>query len=323
MNKTYKTFFILVLILMPIMTTFTLLLGLTFGNLFIGKEKIVYNSAASVHDWIERKIKISSMLDKKGSKLVFVSGSNAIYGLNAQEIENKTGIPTLNFGTHAGLTSYIFKNAKKVLKKNDIIFLPLEYEYYSDTNEINSLSSTTIEYIIGYDYDYYKNLSLYNKIQVLMYLGKLDDKKGGNEILPNHLDKRGDYIYNTGEVKSYTKTAQPYQIIINKIQNNYQSWELYKFIQWCKKNDIKVYAFSPNVYHKNSLTMEEQKSIKEMKKFYKIAGVDFIGTPEDGFFKLKYMYDTDYHLNQEGQNLRTAYFIRKIGIMKHKKLLFG
>lgn len=313
--KTYKKFFIQTIISMLVATLAISILAAFCGNFFVGKKKLLYVESAQTNQWIVAKSEIAKMLDKSGPKLVFISGSNVLYGVNALKIEKETGIQTLNYGLHAGLVSYLFNCAKSVLKKNDTVFLPLEYEYYNDENEINPLSSTTIEYVIGYDNSYYRQLPVLKKLKVLLYMTNSDDSRkvmSKNDVVENHIDKRGDFVDNFGLNKKYSKEAVPYVLKINKLSSRCKNWELYKFIQWCKERDIKVYAFAPNVYHSSKLEAEELKSFEEIMKFYKLCGVEFIGKPEDGFFELKDMHDTVYHLNQEGQKIRTKYFIEKI-----------
>ena len=313
--NTYKKFFIKTIILILLTSFLVSLIFVSAGYYFIGTKKIEYKGAANTHGWIVKKTKIAKELNSKGSKLVLYGGSNILFGVNAAQIEKETGIQTLNYGTHAGFADYIFQNAKNVLKPNDTVFLPLEFSYYSSKMEMTPLTSTAIEYIISYDNNYYRKLSYFNKLKVLLYLTKLNIKKDimhKNDTVIDYLNDRGDFIYNQGQKSEFSDTAKQLNISTNKLPNNYKKWELYKFIKWCKGNNIKVYAFMPNAYHDPNLTAKEKTSFDEIKKFYKLCGVEFIGKAEDGFFELKYFHDSVYHLNQEGQKIRTRYFIEKI-----------
>lgn len=312
----YKRFLIKTLILMlvvPIIIVFIVLLN---ADSFIGKEIIIYNESQMTHEWFVQKKQASLNLSKKGSKLVFLSGSNTLFGVNAMKIEKETGISTLNYGTHAGLASYIFYDAKKILNKGDTVFMPLEYLYYSDNYEINPLPTTLVEYTIAYDNAYYMRLPVKSKLKIVAYLNNIDNLLQSE--LEYKLSPRGDYIIAIKQDKNYAKSAKPEKIKVKKLSKNYKEWELYKFIQWCKENDIKVYAFAPSVYHKTGITKEEQESFDEIRKFYNLAGVKFIGNFEDGFFDLKYMYNSNNHLNKKGQDIRSDYFIQKIKELRIK-----
>jgi len=312
--NTYKKFFIKTLILMLTVPIIIAIIALFASNYFIGKEIIRYGESQMVQKWMTQKKQASLELSKKGPKIVILSGSNTLYGVNAMKIEKETGVQTLNYGLHAGLGPYIFYDAKRILKKGDTVFIPLEYCYYEDNYEINNLPSTLVEYTIGYDNSYYRQLPIKSKLKILAYLVRLDSLAAISKTIDNEykLSPRGDAIDAFETDKKYSKKAKPEEIKVKKLTNKYKKWELYKFIQWCKENDIKIYAIAPNVYHKKNISKEEQKSFDEIKKFYNLVGVKFIGKFEDGFFDLKYIYETNYHLNIDGQDIRSDYFIRKI-----------
>lgn len=316
----YKNFFIKTLLLMIVVPFLIILVALLIGDHVIGKKNMVFDESYMINSWITQKENAANKLNKNGSKIVFVAGSNTLYGVNTKKIGDATGIPTLNLGTHAGLSAYIFYEAKKVLKPKDIVFLPLEYEYYTDEYQINSLPLTLVEYVISYDNNYYKLLSLKNKLRILTYTAQL---KAIISIGKKHdrqypLSSTGDVVEVLETDKNFAATAVPLEINVSKLSSNYQKWELYKFIQWCKRNDVKVFAFAPNFHHKQCVTEKEKSSLIEIYKFYKLVGVDFVGTFEDGFYNLHDMYNTPYHLNKKGQEKRTIYFIKKIKKLKLK-----
>lgn len=312
--KVYKKFFIKTLVLMLTMPLLLTGLSLLISNYFIGKEFIRYGESQMIHQWMTQKNEAVKNLRKKNSRIVFVSGSNALFGVNAKMIEEKTGIPTLNYASHAGLSTYFFYDAKRILKPNDIVFLPLEYDYYDDSYEINCLPSTLIEYVIAYDNEYFKQLPIKSKLKVLIYLVRLDSVIAIGKTIDRkyELNSRGDVLYGINLDKNYAKKAKPEKINVKKLSKNYKKWELYEFIQWCKLNHIRVYAFAPNLYHQPIASKKEQESFKQIKKFYNLAGVKFIGNFEDGFFDLKYMLNSNNHLNAEGRKIRSNYFIQKI-----------
>lgn len=309
----YKIFFIKTLILMLIVPVLITIFTLFVSNYFIGKSIIRYGESQMIYQWTTQKKKAAKDIYRR-NKIVFLSGSNTLYGINAKKIEKETGIPTLNYGSHAGLGTYIFYDVKRILKPKDIVFIPLEYNFYNNDYETNCLPSTLIEYTISYDNEYYRQLPLMDKLKVLGYLIRLDSVMAiGKTIDRNYqLSSRGDIIDNICLDETYAKNAKPEEININKLSDNYEQWVLYKFIQWCKENDIKVYAFAPVCYHKPTATVKEKESFEQIKKFYDLTGVKFIGKFEDGFYDLKYFHNTNYHLNQVGQNIRTNYFIKKI-----------
>src|SRR4051794_11320917 len=66
-------------------------------------------------------------------RLVLVGGSGTLYGIDAELIERKTGVPTVNFGTHAGLgLRYLLTRARRELRPGDRVLLAPEYELLAD-----------------------------------------------------------------------------------------------------------------------------------------------------------------------------------------------
>lgn len=318
--KKYKKFFINTLILMIIFPVLLIFLGLIIGNHIIGKGVFKYNESEMIHKWLSQKKSIASDLNKnKKNKIVLLSGSNTLFGINAEIVEKRVGISTLNYASHKDLESYIFYDAKNILKKGDTVIMPLEYVFYEDSTEINPMPTTLVQYIISYDHGYYEQLSIPDKLKVLSYLLRFDTltsvgKK--NTEREYKLSRRGDIIGNTGHDNEVIKTLHPRKIKSCRLSPNYKNWNLHKFIKWCQENDIKVYATAPNIYHGAVTTKEEKESVEQIKEFYKKSGVNFVGKLEDSFFDLKYIYNSDYHLNKEGQKIRSNNIIKIINGFK-------
>src|SRR5574344_517089 len=309
--KKYKQFFLQTILLMIITPMIFIILGLLFANKLVGRGFIQYGESQVIQNWY--KIKKDYIKKNKGSKIVFISGSNSLFGLNTQNIEKILKRPVLNYGTHAGLVNYIFFDSKKILNKGDIVILPLEFNYYDKKYSREIISTTVIEYTISYDKDYYKILSLKNKLKIFAYLLKIKTlmtigKKADEQFT---LNKNGDIIDVIGNDEKYINTHPSGSEINFQVDlNNIEQSELYKFIKWCKKNDIKVYAMSPNIHHLKSVNNKEKDFFEQIYKFYRFCDVKMLDHFEDGFFENKYIYNTEYHLNSDGQKVRTEYIIK-------------
>ena len=95
---------------------------------------------------------------------MILSGSNTLFGVDAEKMENELNIPVLNGGTHAALHEYILYWAEEnILKDGDIVILPLEYEQY----EKNKYEEEYLKYVWGYAGEYFDTFTLYNKIKFI------------------------------------------------------------------------------------------------------------------------------------------------------------
>jgi hypothetical protein len=91
-------------------------------------------------------------------RIVIVGGSGALFGIDAELIEKKLHIPTVNFATHAGLgLRYLLDRVRGELRAGDIVLLSAEYETWSDT--YRDTQGPAFDYIWTYDKPYLAKLN--------------------------------------------------------------------------------------------------------------------------------------------------------------------
>lgn len=99
-------------------------------------------------------------------KIIIIGGSNALFGINSQIIEKKTGRPLTNLASHGGLDmDFFYFMIKQHIKEGDIVVLPLEFEYYTRTGEISEWFSHNMQ---AWGRDYLKQLSLIDFIKFML-----------------------------------------------------------------------------------------------------------------------------------------------------------
>ena len=263
----------------------------------------------------------------KDKKIVFTGGSNVLMGITTAKIEKDLHIPCVNYGVHAGLrTSYIIYKTKQILKKGDIVIMPLEY---SNINWDGSINDTLVGYLLARDKVYFDNLSLTRKIKMIysitpykifkMYLSRIPSirKKllhSGYNV--KTINKNGDETANKGNKykHKFTHIKLPKQNLLSLkgIQ------EIISFAKWCKESGISFYLTYPNILQvKDFDTKKYIDYIKNLESVLAIYDVKLICKPEEAFFKENQMYDSKYHLNRQGNKSRTQYIIK---ILKEKVL---
>ncbi len=311
--KAYKKFFIITLVifgLSMIIIPFCLIQWIDF---MVGRHH--YSKTADYINYlIEQKNEKAREFDEKyGYKIVFFSGSNTLYGINSKYIHKKTNLPVVNYGIHMGLEQYIFYEVEKILKPGDIVIMPLEYEMYKE--ESSTIPAQLAEYIVTYGKDYFEKLTPLQKIGLSFYLIKLIityhkiDADPIDEKTLAQTNEFGDFIANVGVVPDI-QNKRKYITIKESIPEN-NKFAIYDFIQYCKKNDITLFAASPFAYHKSTFTKQEQEAFKKIKSFYENNDVDFIGDIDTGcVFDEKMVYDFGHHANDAGQKHRSDYFIK-------------
>lgn len=316
--KEYKNFFIKTLLIFLASTIIIPSLVLFAGDYFVVRH-VYSQGSANIEYWIDTKNNHAKELNKKGNKIVFLSGSNTLHGLDSKYATEKTGLPVLNYGVHADFGTYIFEKVKNILKDGDIVVLPLEFNYYSEDSD-SALPSPFAEYIISYDKDYYNKAPIMRKLGLVFFMaqyyishpGTIHEKELITEEYRANLNEYGDYVGHKGTTENFLKNGK-YTTITEDIPKKYNKFSLYKFIQYCKKHDIALYATLPNIYHSKTYTADEMKAFENIKKFYDEQGVFFIGDITSGSYNDKLLFnDTGYHTNEKGTKLRTDWFIENI-----------
>ena len=288
------------------------------GYSFIGKN-IYSKGARNIQYWIDVKNQRADELTQKGNKIIFLAGSNLLHGLDSKYAEQVTGLPVLNYGLHAAFGPYALEMGKKIAKPGDIVIIPLEFTYYTETSSINH-QSPYMEYLISYLPDEFYKADLYEKFIISLFLVQHwivkptfnYEKNSSTKDFENQLNEYGDYIDHSGTTEKFLKLVDGHKIA-QKIPDDCSKYPVYNFIQFCKENNITLYAMMPNYYHTENFSDEEKTAFEKIKSFYEQNGVEFIGDIKSGSYPEKTMfYDTGYHTNETGTKVRTDWIIENV-----------
>ena len=237
-------------------------------------------------------------------KLLLVGGSGTLFGLSAREIENQTGFPAINFGTHAGLeTDYILTQIRQIARPGDTVLLSLEYELYLYGK--SDVSDTLVDYIVSRDPAYFYNLPLPEKWNVFMATTN-DRLKRGLKNRPQserHNEKSGAYdsrfINPWGDQTNHPKVLQQTakairqaSILGGDLPEHPAGFEIIaSFCEWARTNHIRVLATFPNVCQRPEYYLPPaQRTAKTIGNFFAGLGVPMLGDytesvlPPDQFF---------------------------------------
>lgn len=256
-------------------------------------------------------------------KIVFTSGSSTLYGVNTVDIQKALNIPVVNLAVNAGLNNdYIFYKAKEVLRPGDILIVPNEYHHLIWDGE---LSTARNEYILAYDRIYFNALPLLEKIKIINTISLKDiylsieeqyyfnDKsiEIGKKSTSKSLNENGDKLDKTGHYPdkiAFTGIGFPL-----KKEYTFETkglMEIVKFNKWCQTHNIVLYMTFPNTI--NFQEYKEQKYttyFNQLIQFYEQNNIHYLGYPTDFIYPKKYFYDTNYHLNTKGADMRTKQLI--------------
>jgi hypothetical protein len=262
-------------------------------------------------------LKDSLLANVDSPRMIFIGGSNLSYGLNSQMIKDSLNVNPINMGitTDVGLIKYIFDKTAQYLKKGDIIIAPLEYHHF--TFKYNHASFSLLN-IVMVDKEYREFLHVQQMVDLLFYLPKYSVSKLDPR---NYFTSKRRLFNQYGDDCSHwgmeNRTFLPYgrlddfnPQIIEKIK------DFEKIVEG--KGATFYLAYPP--YLAESFYKSEDiiaTICAELEKNFKV-----LGTPERYMMPDSLMFNTSYHLNKKGADIRTARLIEDIKTAKIPNLFF-
>ena len=296
-----------------------LLSGLVWSVLVYAQMGVPTESSRQLYESSTQKLSYAKMI--KDRKLLIVSGSNSTYGISAAMIQQSLNIPTVNMAVSAGFQlEYILLQAKKVANPGDVILLPLEYSLY-DYNGIPD--SVLIDYVFARDVEYLRTDTFFRVPYFVFGIDVIRVAKGlkNRYVVADkvHESNRG-FNYNGDAVHNIPDTALPLENIkrlspikhlVHGISSSSKSWEILdRFIAWSKQHGIKVLVTYPSVvFHPAYYSPNVLKTVKEIESFWHTREIIILGTYDEFIYGAEYIYDTAYHLNTLGMEIRTRKLI--------------
>ncbi|MEG1518833.1 MAG: hypothetical protein RR358_03375 [Cetobacterium sp.] len=288
---------------------FTAIIGIIFSIFVVIKIfPIQKNTYSLAHiDKIE-------LLKEKQSKpkIVLFGGSNVAFGFDCDLLKQKFyNYDVINIGTDASLgMRFPLDEIKNSLNPNDILLVFPEFNHYMN----GGYGGSSLWQLLSYKKSL-SNLDFNLLLKILPSIKSIFNLQI-NAFASNKLFKKiftydrrnfnhnGDYIGHHNFPLS--STIEPSKMIISYLDNSFYNYlDEYKIN--LENNNIKVLYFPP-VYQKSSGEL----SRKEIEKIYS-KSKNLFSSKYDKYFLEDYLfYDTVYHLNKEGANLRTNILIEDL-----------
>lgn len=322
-----KNFVILVIVFVPVLFTTYLLLFLFQLNASVSADYWV-NDAYTYKDY-----RAKSMQSKK---IIILGGSNALFGINSEVIEKLTGYPVLNLATHAGLDmDYLYYKLKQHIGQEDIVVMPLEFSYYTASDNITDLFSNNMmswgrDYLLQLPFtDFLEFVLVAEPDRVLAGVVKQIETRGINhnlltqkevvdtlqKIWSTRDDKWRGYSYKSlncfGDVNvalpleyhkdsTYLKQGQ-------EISSHFL--KLYvKLEKLVRQHKGKLYLSYPVTMKNEKFDLTEMESrvrVKNLEKSLDAFDIKMYCNPALFNLDVEYFYNTNYHPNKYGALVRS------------------
>lgn len=262
---------------------------------------------------------MTAIIDKKelceqtpSPKIIFAGGSNLVFGINSKSIEDQINVPVVNLGLHAGLgVEFILNNLKKSVSSSDLIIISLEYfiDSKGDENLINHTQQLYEAPNFNLIKDIYHSslLAITENQKLIKQFFDNDDTlvqhfKNKEVYQRSSFNQQGDLILPIGKKNQ--------QSLIGKQNLQYEYWNAIDLMNdsYRELNNKNIYFLYPpypkSEYLKNKNAIEKLHRDLTSNLIFKV-----IGKPSDFIYEDSLFFDTVYHLNLKGKQLRTAQII--------------
>jgi hypothetical protein len=249
-------------------------------------------------------------------RIILVGGSNLAYGVDSKRLAEALNCDVVNMGLHANLgMDFMLDSISQKLKPGDVVVASIEYELFSDTHRPDGMLLATVvgmkpELVGVLTLNNYKDIaegivnSLQNRARALLCM-----EKQTSAPQRTGFNKYGDYVAHHGSRRD-DKTKLHGNVFCEfstGIGKRYRKLQL--FADQCKSNGVAFHVTSPPTAECHMVL--NQRGFKNVDESLRrnspsTTPINLLSesTLPDGLF-----FDTVYHLNDAGAELRTTRLI--------------
>lgn len=269
--------------------------------------------------------KIAAANTARGSRVLVVAGSNAMFGIDSGQLESYWNTQVINLAVNAGLgLPYILAVSRRVARPGDVILMPMEYALYLDDGKPNS---QVIDYVIARDMDYWRSLSRFEQLRFAAGMASErwvhglrrlpDEPVTSGTYGAHHLDTRGDQTHSGAADRSPADAAA-----VNaakawnygaKAASESGGWKLMaEYAHWARASNICLVAVPTVLLHhaKYDTDTQDQAFYSELANRLRTVGISYVGQPKDFMYPPDWLFDTDHHLQDWARKQHTARLIK-------------
>lgn len=290
------------------------------------------------HEIVQRKRAAADAIT--GPKILIAGGSSALFSINARQIESKTGIPTVNMGTHAALgPQYILEQIKKAAKPGDTVLLALEYELYRGGAAGSYWDDEIyIDYLMARDPKYLQNLPWTERSFLMFSTSFVRLKHGLKARFFGERPRPEMGVYNSTLLNRWgdqtgceaahkpdcaARIAHPHSLLTGDFPGEPKGFVVISnFCAWARTNRVQVLATYPAIAANQRYGALDQCEVpRRIKEFYIQMEVPMVENAKDVVYPQSDFFDTVYHLTTEGALRRTEHFILAFDSLRRKEIV--
>ena len=257
-------------------------------------------------------------------RLFVVGGSGSLAGIDAELIELKLGIPTVNLAAHAGLgTEYLLYRARQEVKPGDVVLLSPEYQLWLYPPE--ELTDLGWQYAVTYDKGFFLDLPRGRVLQ-MMYSVPLGEYYAAGRgwrkrVAGKHHRTRP--VYDAGSLSPNgdlrmplprENFPRPTHFPFPDVASDSGSVRHFRaFAGWAKANNVRVYFTWPNMARPEPPPAPPGDAPPAaMLAQLRDWGFTTLDAPTDNTYPAEWFTDTSYHPDAGCRRVRTEAIIRNL-----------
>jgi hypothetical protein len=274
------------------------------------------------HYFAGSRLQLELLKNTPSPRIILIGGSNVSFGLDAELMQRSLGIPVINDGLHAGLGIVPLRELQEYIRQGDIIIISLEYSMFASQSVMEgdlTFLSDWIEYspqrirFLANPWEQAPSLyatMLQRKVnrQVNTYLfgGSLDEVR--NVFIGTKYNSNGDFIGHLNETSMARRKVPSVPYPVATVQNEIFVF-LEQFHQFAREKGAEVYFEAPASRRTNCENTGEAPMENFFGTFEERSSIPVFTPLDEVCLPDKYFFDTAYHLNAEGRQVRTERLI--------------
>jgi hypothetical protein len=266
-------------------------------------------------------------------KIILVGGSNLAFGIDSKAIEDSLGLHVVNMGLYAKLgLKYMLAQVRPYIKPGDVVAVVPEYDqFYGDYSNGDQTLNTALLYAPPDRIpDFIRSYSI---VDVVLrprvenarrsFLRAFAAAVGKEQML---FPQDTNAVYNRRSFNQYgdavshlnRKGMNPDSIFVKRLPplkefNRGTLKDLNSIASKAREEKAHAYFLFPSYIDRSYVI--NVAAIDSLRR--KLAGgmdIPIVGTPKDFVMGKQYFFDTRYHLNREGRDLRTLKMIEVLRV---------
>ena len=279
----------------------------------------------TTHDalWIDglyKKKEHAAQLIGERKKIVVIGGSGVHFGVSANVIAKATGVPSVNFRTHAALGAhYILHRAQHVLRPGDIAVLSLEHVLLDENWKPNFVFA---DYVNGIDWRYLLHSPLKDLLPLLY--GTSPIRLLRDQALRFRPPIKGLYSIDT-VTEDGDETGNGIELVtpaLREAVSREYPWQPFprvgttlieEFGRQAQEMDVTLfYTWPPMMERASYREPRYSEFFSRVEQAYKQAGFITLGSVYDELYPPDAMFDTTFHLNTSSAKVHSQAVARRL-----------